>query len=185
MARALREALATKSVSLTHSESLEMMAQALGHADWNTYSAAAAVKPSPAPDAVRLDGAIPVLRIFDLDKAQAFYLGLLGFKIDWQHQFAEGYPLYLQISRGRLRLHLSEHNGDGTPGSSVFVSVQGLDALQAELTAKGSHAQIEPGPHSAMRVLALWDPFGNRLRLAETTAQKTGALPEGYVVPAA
>jgi len=40
MAQSLREALAAKSVTVSHSESLELIAKALGAADWNTLSAA-------------------------------------------------------------------------------------------------------------------------------------------------
>jgi uncharacterized protein len=40
MAQTLRDALKTKSVSLTHSESLEIVAKALGFHDWNVLSAA-------------------------------------------------------------------------------------------------------------------------------------------------
>src|SRR5215468_10440116 len=39
MAQTLREALQTKSVSLTHSESLELVAKVLGFHDWNVLSA--------------------------------------------------------------------------------------------------------------------------------------------------
>jgi len=39
MAQTLREALSEKNVSLSHSESLELMAKALGIKDWNTLSA--------------------------------------------------------------------------------------------------------------------------------------------------
>ena len=39
MAQTLREALKTKSVSLTHSESLELVAKMLGFHDWNELSA--------------------------------------------------------------------------------------------------------------------------------------------------
>jgi len=39
MAQTLREALQTKSVSLTHSESLELVARVLGFHDWNVLSA--------------------------------------------------------------------------------------------------------------------------------------------------
>jgi len=39
MAQTLRNALKTKSVSLTHSESLELIAKVLGFHDWNTLSA--------------------------------------------------------------------------------------------------------------------------------------------------
>ena len=39
MAQTLREALKTKSVSLTHAESLELVAKTLGFHDWNVPSA--------------------------------------------------------------------------------------------------------------------------------------------------
>src|SRR4030095_4534523 len=39
MAQTLREALQTKSVSLTHSESLELVARVLGFHDWNVLNA--------------------------------------------------------------------------------------------------------------------------------------------------
>ena len=65
--------------------------------------------------------AIPILRIFDEAKAREFYLGFLGFTVDWEHRFAPDLPLYMQVSRGGLVLHLSEHQGDATPGSTVLV----------------------------------------------------------------
>ena len=39
MAQTLREALAAKSVSLTHSESQELIAKVLGFRDWNVLAA--------------------------------------------------------------------------------------------------------------------------------------------------
>ncbi len=62
----------------------------------------------------------PVLRIFDYQKAVEFYVNWLGFKIDWEHVFEEGMPIYMQVSRDNITLHLSEHAGDATPGSKVF-----------------------------------------------------------------
>lgn len=41
----------------------------------------------------------PILRIFDVELAQSFYLDFLGFQLDWQHQFEDNFPLYLQISK--------------------------------------------------------------------------------------
>ena len=58
---------------------------------------------------------VPVLRIFDVGKAKEFYAGFLGFTIDWEHRFDDRAPLYMQVSRNGLVLHLSEHHGDGTP----------------------------------------------------------------------
>jgi catechol 2,3-dioxygenase-like lactoylglutathione lyase family enzyme len=116
---------------------------------------------------VRLQAAIPILRMFDIEKTKAFYVDLLGFAVDFEHRFEAGFPLYMQVSRGGLRLHLSEHNGDATPGSAVFIEMTGLDAFHAEISARGGHAGIEDGPVAGMRVLQLWDPCSNRLRFAE------------------
>jgi hypothetical protein len=32
--------------------------------------------------------AIPIFRIFDVAKAKEFYVGFLGFQVDWEHRFA-------------------------------------------------------------------------------------------------
>lgn len=32
---------------------------------------------------------IPILRIFDVEKAKEFYVGFLGFSVDWEHHFEE------------------------------------------------------------------------------------------------
>jgi hypothetical protein len=48
MAQTLREALKQKSVSLTHSESLELIAKVLGFHDWNVLSARIQSKYNPA-----------------------------------------------------------------------------------------------------------------------------------------
>lgn len=182
MARALRDALAAKSVAVTHGLALELVAQMLGHADWNTMSAIEGQVSQHARG--RLIDAIPILRSFDEAKAKAFYVDLLGFTIDWEHRFQPEFPLYMQVSRDGLRLHVSEHHGDATPGSTTFVHVRNLDALHTELSARGSHAGIEPGPNENMRVLSVWDPFGNRLRFAEVRQSASSALQEGHTAPA-
>jgi catechol 2,3-dioxygenase-like lactoylglutathione lyase family enzyme len=181
MARALRDALAAKSVAVTHSQALELVAQMLGHADWNTM--AAIEGPGSGGEIAGLTDAIPILRSFDEAKAKAFYVELLGFKIDWEHRFQPDFPLYMQVSRDGLRLHVSEHHGDATPGSTTFIPVRNLDALHAELSRRGSRAGIEPGPNENMRVLSVWDPFGNRLRFAETRQAASGARQRGHPAP--
>ena len=80
---------------------------------------------------------IPIIRIFDEDKAKEFYLGLLGMNLDWEHRFETGYPVYMQVSREKLVFHLSEHSGDCTPGSKVFVNTNELDVLHKEIISKG------------------------------------------------
>ena len=70
---------------------------------------------------VQFERAVAIFRIFSLDKAREFYLDFLGFKVDWEHRFEPDAPVYMQISRDGLVIHLSEHHGDGTPGSIAYV----------------------------------------------------------------
>ena len=112
---------------------------------------------------------IPILRIFSVDKAKEFYLDFLGFSLDWEHRFAEDLPLYMQVSRGTLRLHLTEHHGDACPGATVFVRMRGIEALHRELAAK-AYRYLRPGMERApwgARVMEVTDPFGNRIRFNE------------------
>ena len=112
---------------------------------------------------------IPVLRIFDERKAKEFYRGFLGFSIDWEHRFEPKTPLYMQVSRGKIVLHLSEHYGDGTPGTVTVVVVTGIEKYLAELQQK-KYKYYRPGiqlqPWNA-KELAVIDPFGNRIRFSE------------------
>jgi catechol 2,3-dioxygenase-like lactoylglutathione lyase family enzyme len=119
--------------------------------------------------AVTFDQTVPILRIFSVDKAKEFYLDFLGFTLDWEHRFADDLPLYMQISRGALSLHLSEHHGDACPGSTVFVRMRGVETLHRELTAR-SYRYLRPGVERApwgARVMEVTDPFGNRIRFNE------------------
>jgi hypothetical protein len=77
-------------------------------------------------------------------KVDEFYQGSLGFAVDWDHRFDPGAPLYRQISRGNLVLHLSGHHGDGGPGVHVRVMMDGVEAFQRELSARG-YRYMRPG----------------------------------------
>jgi catechol 2,3-dioxygenase-like lactoylglutathione lyase family enzyme len=109
-----------------------------------------------------------MLRIFDVAKAHEFYLGFLGFSVDWEHRFGEGFPLYTQISRAGLRLHLTEHAGDATPGANMCVYMSGIRALHAELIAK-NYRYMRPGleDEGTRLEVTVIDPFNNRIRFME------------------
>lgn len=112
--------------------------------------------------------AIPVVRIFDLEKARDYYLDYLGFSLDWEYQHEEDLPIYMQISRSGCILHLSEHHGDATPGSTCFVPIDNAMALHAELGEK-RYRNIKPALDAMPWGLQITvtDPFGNRLRFCE------------------
>ncbi len=108
---------------------------------------------------------IPILRIFDEDKAREFYLNYLGFEIDFEHRFEDDTPLYMGISKGDCTLHLSEHHGDATPGSSVRIGTPELEAYHKNLTDKQYkyyRPSVEKMPWGTQD-MAITDPFGNRL----------------------
>jgi catechol 2,3-dioxygenase-like lactoylglutathione lyase family enzyme len=124
---------------------------------------------------IRFTSTHPILRIFDEAKAREFYLGFLGFTLDWEHRFEPGFPLYAQVSRNGLALHLSGHHGDGTPGSCVFVRMTGIAGFHREISAR-NYPHMRPGLDDTPlgREMIVIDPFGNTLRFCETP-EKTEA----------
>ncbi len=113
----------------------------------------------------------PVLRMFDETKAREYYVGFLGFRVDWEHRFELDLPLYMQVSRAGCVLHLSEHHGDGCPGARLRLEItDGLEAFQRELMAK-EYGYSRPGIESTpwkTREMTLLDPFGNQLVFYES-----------------
>jgi hypothetical protein len=83
---------------------------------------------------ISFNSVIPILRIFNIEKAEEFYLGFLRFTVDWDHRSDPAAPLYRQISRGNLILHLSEHHGDGSPCVHLRVMMEGVEAFQREIS---------------------------------------------------
>src|SRR6201996_1522732 len=119
--------------------------------------------------AIEFMSVVPILRIFDIAKADEFYQGYLGFKVDWDHRFDANAPLYRQISRGNLILHLSEHHGDGSPGARIRVTMRGVVAVHREISTKGYRYRrpgLETTPWGTLEPGAI-DPFGNLIRFCE------------------
>lgn len=127
---------------------------------------------------VEFQKTVPILRIFDVAKAKEFYVGFLGFTVDWEHRFDDNSPAYIQVSRAGLTLHLSEHHGDACPGSTVFVWMTGIEEFHTEITGKG-YKYLRPGIEATFydaKCVQVIDPFGNRIRFNED--MKT-ATPKG------
>lgn len=115
---------------------------------------------------------IPILRMFDVAKAREFYVDYLGFVVDFEHRFHDNAPLFMGISRGGCTIFLSEHHGDGTPGTHVRIDVAGIDDLLAELRAK-AYRYYNPSIQEqewGQRELSATDPFGNRLIFSQAIA---------------
>jgi catechol 2,3-dioxygenase-like lactoylglutathione lyase family enzyme len=112
-----------------------------------------------------LEPPIPVLRVFDAALARRFYVDWLGFRIDWESRAGPDGPRYIQIARGPVVLHLTEHYGDCSPGAKVVVNTDDVEALHRELAGR-PNPDMRPGvgvaPWNA-KVMEVIDPFGNRL----------------------
>ncbi len=167
MAKAMREALAARDVTITHSEALEIVARQFGLPSWNVLSAKIDEERA-AGGGIVLEQAVPIVRIFDVAKANEFYLDFLGFAVDWEHRYGDDFPLYMQVSRSGLRLHLSEHAGDATPGGNMCVYMTGLSDFQKELAAK-NYRYMRPGieDEGTRLEMTVIDPFNNRIRFME------------------
>jgi len=129
---------------------------------------------------IEFQRAVPIFRIYSLEKARGFYVGFLGFTIDWEHRFEPGAPVYMQVSRKGLAIHLSEHHGDGTPGSIAYVYMTGVKDLHRELNDK-RYRHNRPGLQEqdwGMTELTVVDPFDNRITFGEPTAPSRGKIAE-------
>lgn len=108
---------------------------------------------------------IPVLRVDDASRAVAWY-ERLGFSKEWEHQFEAGFPWFVSIARGRVRLYLSEHRGDARPDTLIHLNVVDIDAIAREF------GQTVDEEGLAGREVELTDPDGNRLRIARPRRER-------------
>jgi catechol 2,3-dioxygenase-like lactoylglutathione lyase family enzyme len=102
---------------------------------------------------------VPVLHTEDAERAVAWY-ERLGFHKEWEHQFEPGFPLFVSVARGHVRVYLSEHKGDALPNTLVHLYVDDIDAVSDEFGVRVDEEGL------AGRECALEDPDGNRLRIA-------------------
>ena len=78
-------------------------------------------------------------------------------------------PLYRQVSRGNLVLHLSKHRGDRSLGARIRVMMRGLEVFHREISAKGSgymRPGLETTPWGTLETGVI-DPFGNLIRFCQ------------------
>ena len=102
---------------------------------------------------------VPVLYVEDAGRAVVWY-ERLGFRKEWEHQFEPGFPWFVSVARGQVRLYLSEHKGDARPNTLIHLYVDDIDAVSQEFGIPVDEEGL------AGRECDLEDPDGNRLRVA-------------------
>jgi uncharacterized glyoxalase superfamily protein PhnB len=114
--------------------------------------------------------AIPVLHVSRSAAAEEFYCHWLGFRKTFAYRFDEAQPdpCYIGVERDGVTLHLSSFSGDGAFGGVVFLEVDDVDALHAELVANGVSIALKPTDQSwGNREMYVEDPDGNSLRFVK------------------
>ena len=111
-----------------------------------------------------MNSLIPILRIFDEAMARGFYLTYLGGAETFSHRFDPDAPLYLGVQLHGADLHLSEHFGDATPGSSIRLKIDDLPRYHTQLIKTpypNANPSISEQPWGLDMPMS--DPFGNRI----------------------
>ena len=120
---------------------------------------------SQKPSVASLGGVTPILSVRDLAASIAYYVNLLGFKVDF-----EGPGIFASVSRDRCAIFLCE--GDqGHAGSWVWIGVNDVTALHEELKAKGAKIRQEPTNHPWALEIQVEDPDGHVLRFGSEPLQ--------------
>lgn len=111
---------------------------------------------------------IPTFRILDYEIAVSFYIDKLGFDIDWEHRFGKDEPVYMQISKHGLILHLTE-NQRFQIGIIIFVECKALNEFYSELMNRTVEIEIAKPQKTKWQTIEMEieDPYGNLLRFNE------------------
>lgn len=116
--------------------------------------------------AIEFECVSPILRVENLQASLAYYVDILGFKVDWQEP-----GIMASVSRGRGGVMLCE--GDqGHPGGWVWIGVSDADQLFAEYSAMGAKVRQPPTNFPWACEMQVLDPDGNVLRMGSDSKRE-------------
>lgn len=108
--------------------------------------------------AVRFEGAVPILRVRNVQASIDHYVRVLGFTLDWHN------PLVMaSVSRDRASVMFSEGH-QGHPGTWVWFGVEDAAALFDEYRAGGADIRLPPTNYPWAFEMHVVDPDGHVLR---------------------
>jgi predicted enzyme related to lactoylglutathione lyase len=112
----------------------------------------------PKAAAAKIGGGTPILRVRNLQASIDYYVGVLGFKIDWQDP-----TRMASVSRDRAGIMLCEGE-QGNPGTWLWFGVNDADVLCDEYTAAGATIGLAPTNYPWAYEFHVQDPDGHVLR---------------------
>jgi len=104
-----------------------------------------------------IENVIPILRVRDVEASRRYYVGTLGFALEWD---ADG---MIAVARDRKSIMLCE-GGQGQPGTWLWIGVEDADAFFAEFSAKGAHIRSPLQNFAWAYEFQVEDPDGHVLR---------------------
>ncbi|MGE5537671.1 MAG: bleomycin resistance protein [Gemmatimonas sp.] len=106
-------------------------------------------------------GSATVFAVADVVRSVAHYRDTLGFDVE----FTWGEPpVYAGVERSGVLIHLQAADGARRGPGAVYVFCRDVDALHAELAARGARVILAPNDYDyGMRDFTIADPDGNRL----------------------
>ena len=100
---------------------------------------------------------IPILHVKDAEVGVGWYQRL-GFQQTSVHRFEPGFPAFVTIERGSMKLFVSEHKGDARPDTLIYLQVADVHPIAKEFAVR-----VEEAPWGYE--IELRDPDTNRLRI--------------------
>jgi catechol 2,3-dioxygenase-like lactoylglutathione lyase family enzyme len=105
-----------------------------------------------------LECVVPILRVRSLPASVDYYVGVLGFTVDWQEPEAMA-----SVSRDGCAVMLCE-GGQGNPGTWVWIGVRDAATLFDEYRKKGATIRLAPTNYRWAYEMQVEDPDGHVLR---------------------
>lgn len=119
--------------------------------------------------------AIPVIKVNGSVAALAFYGTSLGLTLvsSWRPDETRTDPCYMTLARDGARLHVHSFQGGVSGSTSVYVLVDDVDALHAELMSKGVLVSGPLDQTRGMREIGVRDADGNAITFGQRLAPAT------------
>ncbi len=104
-----------------------------------------------------IENTIPILNVASLDPSLEYYADALGFHMQWKS------PSFAGVDRDGHGIYICDE-GQGHPGTWVWVGVQDVDGLHREYVASCARILQPPTEYPWAREMRVEDLDGNVLR---------------------
>ena len=93
-----------------------------------------------------IKSAVPIIAVSDARRAEAYYCGVLGFRLKSVYRPDPGSsdPCYMCIARDKVALHLQSFKRERAGSTDAYLWVSDVDKLYAEFADKGAMVQLPP-----------------------------------------